>query len=59
MAFFLESTSCKYIFDASEVDLRLRGAGDMMGTRQSGALQFKIADLVKRKIIAVMQVMMK
>ena len=34
-------------FKISEVDLRLRGAGDMMGTRQSGALQFKIADLVK------------
>ena len=34
-------------FKISEVDLRLRGAGDMMGTQQSGALQFKIADLVK------------
>ena len=34
-------------FKISEVDLRLRGAGDMMGTKQSGALQFKIADLVK------------
>ena len=34
-------------FKISEVDLRLRGSGDMMGTRQSGALQFKIADLVK------------
>ena len=34
-------------FKISEVDLRLRGAGDMMGTRQSGSLQFKIGDLVK------------
>ena len=34
-------------FKISEVDLRLRGAGDMMGTKQSGALNFKIADLVK------------
>ena len=34
-------------FKISEVDLRLRGAGDMMGTKQSGSLQFKIADLVK------------
>ena len=34
-------------FKISEVDLRLRGAGDMMGTRQSGELQFKIADLIK------------
>ena len=29
------------------VDLKLRGPGDMMGTRQSGMLNFKIADLVK------------
>ena len=34
-------------FKISEVDLRLRGAGDMMGTKQSGSLQFKIADVVK------------
>ena len=34
-------------FKISEVDLRLRGAGDLMGTKQSGALNFKIADLVK------------
>lgn len=34
-------------FRLSEVDLKLRGPGDMMGTRQSGLLEFKIADLVK------------
>ena len=34
-------------FKISEVDLKLRGAGDMMGTKQSGELQFKIADLIK------------
>jgi ATP-dependent DNA helicase RecG len=34
-------------FVLSEVDLKLRGPGDMMGTRQSGLLEFKIADLVK------------
>jgi len=34
-------------FALSEVDLKLRGPGDMMGTRQSGLLEFKIADLVK------------
>ena len=33
-------------FKISEVDLNLRGPGDMMGTRQSGLLNFKIADLV-------------
>ena len=34
-------------FKLAEVDLKLRGPGDMMGTRQSGLLNFKIADLVK------------
>ena len=34
-------------FEIAEVDLRLRGPGDLMGTQQSGVLQFKIADLLK------------
>ena len=34
-------------FKIAEVDLKLRGPGDMMGTKQSGILDFKIADLVK------------
>lgn len=34
-------------FEISEVDLKLRGPGDMMGTQQSGVLQFKIADILK------------
>ncbi len=34
-------------FQISEVDLQLRGPGDMMGTKQSGILDFKIADLIK------------
>jgi len=33
-------------FDLSEIDLRLRGPGDLMGTQQSGSLQLKFADLV-------------
>lgn len=34
-------------FEVAEVDLRLRGPGDMMGTRQSGVLNFLLADLAK------------
>ena len=34
-------------FKIAEVDLRLRGPGDLMGTQQSGALNLKIADLSK------------
>ena len=34
-------------FEIAEVDLRLRGPGDLMGTQQSGILQLKIADIIK------------
>ena len=34
-------------FELAEVDLKLRGPGDIMGTQQSGILNLKIADLVK------------
>ncbi len=34
-------------FEISEVDLKLRGPGDLMGTQQSGVLNLKIADIVK------------
>ncbi|MDC0960630.1 helicase-related protein, partial [Flavobacteriaceae bacterium] len=34
-------------FEIAEVDLKLRGPGDLMGTQQSGVLQLKIADLIK------------
>ncbi|MFD0964098.1 ATP-dependent DNA helicase RecG [Pseudofulvibacter geojedonensis] len=34
-------------FELSEVDLKLRGPGDIMGTQQSGILNLKIADIVK------------
>ena len=36
-------------FKISEVDLKLRGPGDIMGTMQSGIFDFKIADIVKIK----------
>ncbi|MDP5076209.1 MAG: ATP-dependent DNA helicase RecG, partial [Flavobacteriales bacterium] len=34
-------------FKIAEVDLRLRGPGDLAGTAQSGVLQLRIADMVK------------
>ncbi len=34
-------------FEIAEADLKLRGPGDMQGTRQSGMLEFKIVNLAK------------
>lgn len=34
-------------FEISEVDLKLRGPGNIMGTQQSGTLPLKIADIVQ------------
>lgn len=34
-------------FQIAEVDLKLRGPGDLMGTQQSGVLNLKIADIIK------------
>lgn len=34
-------------FEIAEVDLQLRGPGDLMGTQQSGDLDLRIADLAK------------
>jgi ATP-dependent DNA helicase RecG len=38
-------------FEISEVDLELRGPGDLMGTQQSGALDLQVADLVEDRSI--------
>ena len=38
-------------FEIAEVDLKLRGPGDLMGKQQSGVLNLKIADLVRDKDI--------
>ena len=40
-------------FKISEVDLEIRGPGDLMGTQQSGIINFKIADLIKDNKILV------
>ena len=36
-------------FVIAEKDLELRGAGEMLGTRQTGAMNFRIADLMRDK----------
>jgi ATP-dependent DNA helicase RecG len=38
-------------FEISEVDLRLRGPGELEGTQQSGVLDLRIADLAKDQIL--------
>ncbi|MEQ1733551.1 MAG: ATP-dependent DNA helicase RecG [Bacteroidia bacterium] len=40
-------------FKISEVDLKLRGAGDIHGTQQSGIMNFKLADLAKDQQILI------
>jgi len=40
-------------FKISEVDLKLRGPGNLMGTQQSGVLNLKIADIVKDTSVLV------
>ena len=40
-------TSTSNGFVIAEQDLAMRGPGDLYGTKQSGVLKFKIADLVE------------
>lgn len=44
-------TSTNNGFEIAEKDLELRGPGEIEGTRQSGTLNFKLADIVKDKAI--------
>ena len=41
-------------FEIAEVDLKLRGPGDLMGKQQSGVLNLQIADLVKDRQILIL-----
>jgi ATP-dependent DNA helicase RecG len=38
-------------FEISEIDLQLRGPGDITGTQQSGVLELKMANLAKDQVI--------
>jgi len=38
-------------FEISEVDLKLRGPGNLEGTQQSGILDLKLADLARDQLI--------
>ena len=38
-------------FEISEIDLELRGPGDITGTMQSGTIELKVADLAKDQVI--------
>jgi ATP-dependent DNA helicase RecG len=38
-------------FKIAEKDLEIRGPGDIEGTRQSGLLNFKLANIVQDKVI--------
>lgn len=38
-------------FEISEIDLKLRGPGDLAGTQQSGVMELKLADLAKDQLI--------
>ena len=41
-------------FEIAEADLKLRGPGDMMGTQQSGALDFRLVNIIQdNKILLV------
>jgi ATP-dependent DNA helicase RecG len=40
-------------FEIANIDLKLRGPGDIQGTRQSGMLDFKIADIIKDEKLVV------
>lgn len=48
-AYLRISTMCRTNdgFEVAEVDMQLRGPGDLMGTQQSGVLNFKLANLSK------------
>ena len=43
-------------FELAEIDLKMRGAGEIFGLRQSGFENFKVADFSDRKTISAAQI---
>jgi len=42
-------------FKLAEIDWRLRGAGDLLGIRQSGAQQFRLVELMNPRLVELAQ----
>lgn len=42
-------------FELSEIDLKMRGSGEIFGLRQSGFINLKIADISDRKAVSLAQ----
>jgi len=42
-------------FELSEIDLKMRGSGEIFGLRQSGFINLKIADISDRKTVSIAQ----
>ena len=42
-------------FELAEIDLRMRGSGEIFGLRQSGFVNLKVADLADRKTVQLAQ----
>ena len=42
-------------FELAEIDLKMRGSGEIFGLRQSGFVNLKVADLADRKTVQLAQ----